>query len=101
MIDAVEMTRTSPNGAVLRWRFTINALAGGPVPFLIDWADTEHPAASAPRGLLLQGFEIEDPDPEPLTRTIRALGSDVAVERNASTALVAQIRGESGTKELR
>src|SRR6266508_2662156 len=40
--DAIEMTRTGATGTVLRWRLTLNANAGGPVPFLIAWGHTEH-----------------------------------------------------------
>ena len=55
--DAVEMRRTAPNGDVLVWRLTLNAIAGGLLPFFIEWGDTPHPAASAPHGLTLRRFE--------------------------------------------
>jgi hypothetical protein len=44
----------------------LNALAGGLVPFLISWGDTEHPARLAPRGLTLDAFHLEHPDPASL-----------------------------------
>lgn len=99
--DAIDMTRTSPTGTVLHWRLTLNALAGGPVPFLIAWGDTEHPATTAPQGLLLEAFEIEHSEPDSLAATIRALGADVDVKLATGPALVAHIRGPDGTKELR
>jgi hypothetical protein len=99
--DAIEMTRTSPAGAVLRWRLTRNAIAGGPVPFLIAWGDTEHPATTAPEGLVLEAFEIEHPEPDSLAATLGALGADIDVRPAKSPALVAHIRGRAGTKELR
>jgi hypothetical protein len=99
--DAVEMTRTAPDGTVLRWRLTLNALGGGPVPFLIAWGATDHPASSAPRGLRLAAFEIESPDPEPLAATLHVLGADVAVKAAGALALVAHIQGPAGTEELR
>ena len=99
--DAIEMTRTQLDGTVLRWRLTLNALAGGPVPFLISWGDTDHPAPSAPQGLRLAAFEIEHPDPESLAVTLHALGADVDVKAAGAFALVAHIQGHEATEELR
>jgi hypothetical protein len=99
--DSFPMERTTDNGVVLRWRLTLNALDGGPVPFLIDWGETEHPARSAPAGVMLERLEIEHSDPVALSKTLQALGIDVAVKSAESTALVAQVRGPTGVKELR
>jgi hypothetical protein len=99
--DAIEMTRAGPSGTVLRWRLTLNALAGGPIPFLIDWGDTEHPAQSAPSGLVLDAFEIEHPEPESLSAALKALNAMVDVKPAEHTALVAHVRGACGVKELR
>src|SRR5690348_5189500 len=45
--------RVGPSGTVLRWRGTrVAPAAGGLVPFLIYWGDTEHPSRSAPSGLI-------------------------------------------------
>ena len=99
--DAIEMSRTTPNGTVLRWRLTLNAIAGGPVPFLIAWGATEHPADSAPHGLVLDTFEIEHPDPDSLAGTLRALGAEVDIKPASAVALVAHIRGHAGTEVLR
>ena len=57
--DAIEMRRTAPTGEVLSWRLTLNAIAGGVIPFFIDWGDTPHPADSAPPGLVLRSFEVD------------------------------------------
>ena len=77
--DPIEMTRTSPNGIVLRWRLTLNAiLGGGPVPFLISWGATQHAATSAPHGLVLDAFEIEHADPDSLAGYVcTLLGAEV------------------------
>ncbi len=99
--DAIEMTRTGATGTVLRWRLTLNAIAGGPVPFLIAWGHTEHPATTSPQGLALEAFEVEHPDPESLAATLRALGADVDVKPATWTALVAHVRGRTRTEELR
>jgi len=100
--DAVEMARVTPRGTTLRWRLTLNARGGGPVPFLIAWGDTEHPARAAPRGLHLEGLEIEHPQPASLERTLRALDVEQTVVRAAPQfALVARISGPHGTEVLR
>lgn len=99
--EVIDMQRDSPSGTVLRWRLTLNALEGGPVPFLIAWDDTEHPARSAPKGLTLEAFDIEHPDPANLTPVLAALAADVTVKPASSAQLVAHIRGPHGLKELR
>jgi hypothetical protein len=99
--DAIEMTRAAPNGTVLRWWLTLNALAGGPVPFLIAWGDTQHPAIAAPHGLQLDALEIEHPGPESLAATLRALGAEADIKPVESVALVAHIRGRRGMEVLR
>lgn len=99
--DAIDMQRARPAGTVLRWRLTRNALDGGPVPFLIDWGDSEHPARSAPHGLILQSFEIEHPDPRSLASVLTGLDAHVEVRQATRPALVAHLRGPNGIKELR
>jgi hypothetical protein len=99
--DAIDMERMSPAGTLLRWRLTLNALNGGPVPFLIDWGHSEHPSRSAPRGLRLDSFEIEHPDPDELLPVLAALDADIRITRADAVALVAQLDGPNGPKELR
>jgi hypothetical protein len=85
---------------VLRWRATGGAPAGGLVPFLICWGDTEHPASSAPRGLSLKSLQIEHPDPLSLAPVLTALGVDIDVTAAAAPALVAHLSGPTGNKVL-
>ena len=99
--DAAEAQRAAPTGTVLRWRLTLNALAGGLVPFLISWGDTEHPARSAPQGLTLEAFHVEHPDPPSLAPLLTALGADVEIRPAAAAALVARLNGPNGSKLLR
>lgn len=73
----------------------------GPVPFLISWGDSPHPARPAPGGLVLESLHVEHPDPSSLTPVLTALGADVAVDRAAHAALVARLNGPNGSKELR
>jgi hypothetical protein len=100
--EAIEMTRVAPDGTVARWRLTLNAIDGGPVPFLISWGDSRHPAASAPGDLTLEALEIEHPDPESLIETLHALGApDVIVTPADCIALAAHINSRDGTEVLR
>jgi hypothetical protein len=94
--EVADMQRAGPTGAVLRWRLTLNALAGSLVPFLISWGDTEHPATSAPRGLILESFHLEHPDPGSLVPLLNALGADVQVRLATAPALIAHIGGPNG-----
>jgi hypothetical protein len=93
--------RVSPTGTALRWRMTSSQTAGGLVPFLISWGDTEHPAASAPRGLTLEAFSIEHPDPGSLAPLLTALGADVEIKPAGTAALVARLSGPNGRTVLR
>jgi hypothetical protein len=99
--DVIDGRRVSPTGTALRWRMTSNRTPGSPVPFLINWGDTEHPAASAPRGLTLEAFSIEHPDPGSLAPLLIALGADVQVKPAAATALIARLGGPDGRSVLR
>ena len=99
--DAVDGQRTTPIGTVLRWRLTVKQMAGGLAPFLISWGDTEHPARSAPRGLTLEAFHIEHPDPPSLAPLLTALGADVEIKPTAGAALVARLSGPNGGTVLR
>jgi hypothetical protein len=99
--EVAGMQRTDPAGAVLRWRLTLNARPGSLVPFLISWGDTEHPARSAPRGLILESFHLEHPDPASLAPLLDAVGADVEIRPAAAPALVAHLSGPNGSKVLR
>jgi Glyoxalase-like domain len=84
-------SRTTPGGAVLRWRsLGIDAGFAGieadPVPFFIEWsAETAHPSRDAPSGLRLVAVEVRHPKPGDLCATLATLGIDAVVE-DARTA---------------
>jgi hypothetical protein len=99
--DVVDGLRAGPTGTVLRWRMTTGGLAGGLAPFLISWGDTEHPARSAPRGLTLEAFYAEHPDPPSLAPLLSSLGADVEIKPAAAAALVARLSGPDGSAVLR
>jgi Glyoxalase-like domain len=99
--EIVDGHRVGPEGTVLRWRTAIGELADDLVPFLICWGDTEHPARSAPHGLILNSIEIEHPDPPSLAPALMALGANVEVRQGQAPALVAHLSGPNGSKVLR
>ena len=99
--QVIDGRRVSPAGTALRWRLTSSQTAGDLVPFLISWGDTEHPAASAPRGLTLEALSLEHPDPGSLVPLLSALGADVQVKPTAAAALVARLGGPNGRMVLR
>ena len=99
--EAADGQRTEPTGTMLRWRLTLNAMAGGLIPFLISWGDTEHPARSAPHGLTLEAFHLEHPDPPSLAPPLTALGADVEIRPAGTATLIARLSGPNGTMMLR
>ena len=99
--DPVSVERVDEDGNRLTWQLTLNPLAGGPLPFLIDWGRSRHPSESAPRGLLLEHLHIEHPNPDELQSGLVALNADVEVRGGAAPALFARIRGPNGVVELR
>jgi hypothetical protein len=96
-------TRERADGVWLSWYLTDPdpLIAGGVVPFLIDWGDSPHPSRGASQGASLVDFRVEHPDPEGVGRMLRALDLDVAVTRAQYVALVAVIDGRRGRVELR
>jgi Glyoxalase-like domain len=99
--DATDGHRVTPTGALLRWRLTRNALGAGVIPFLITWGETPHPAASAPRGLVLESLHVEHPDPSSVLGPLRALGAHIDVRPAHRASLVARVTGPGGTDDLR
>jgi hypothetical protein len=99
--DVLDGRRVGPTGTALRWRMTSSQTAGGLVPFLISWGDTEHPARSAPRGLALEACYIEHPDPASVAPLLTALGADVEIKPASAAALIARLSGPNGRAVLR
>ena len=96
-------SRQRPDGVTLRWTLTDPGLspAVSLVPFFIDWADSPHPAVTAPRGPVLVALRAEHPRPELAREPLAALGIDLPVDVGPRVALVATLRTVSGTLELR
>ncbi|GHG96969.1 VOC family protein [Streptomyces rubradiris] len=74
-----QMSRRTPDGTVLRWRLT-DSDAGAvpdPVPFLIDWGGSLHPAASGLPVIPLLAVSASVPDPEAVRARLAALGTSL------------------------
>jgi hypothetical protein len=100
--DARAMSRQRPDGVTLSWKLTQREeLAGdGLVPFLIDWGDTPHPAATAAKGCRLVLFRAEHPRPEQVARLIAAVGEELEVREGPHPRLIAEVACPRGRVEL-
>lgn len=95
--------RVKPDGKWLGWAcFGLrNHGFGSLVPFFIDWAESEHPALSAPAGGSLADFEVHTPDADRLKDVFAALGLDIKVVRAAQAGVVATLSSKHGRSVLR
>jgi hypothetical protein len=96
-------SRQRPDGVTLSWTLTDPGVAPGVslAPFFIDWAASPHPAATAPRGPVLESLRAEHPRPDLAREPLAALGIELPVDRGPRPALVAVLRTVSGVVELR
>ena len=106
--DVQAMSRARPDGILLEWRLTARAGGGlgatptvDPIPFLIDWGPSEHPALTAPAGCTLRSLRAEHPDPGALQPTLHALDVTLDVTPGPTPALIATIDSPNGPLELR
>lgn len=95
--------RRRSDGVMLAWHLTDPdpLVAGGVVPFLIDWEQSPHPSRAGAQGASLVDLRVEHPDVEGVRRMLRVLDLDVPVTRAARAGLVAVIDGPRGRVELR
>lgn len=91
-------SRMLPAGGELRWRLLIPLItgAGGAVPFFVDWLDSPHPAADAPRGAKLARLSISHPEPTRIESQLSAIAPQLRVVVSAGPALVAEIASPNG-----
>ena len=90
--------RRTADGHELTWRMTthLRSAAVAVEPFLIDWADTPHPAGAAPGGLTLEELGLSSPGPRRLRERLRVLGLDLPVEDADRPGLCAVLSGPQG-----
>ena len=96
-------SRKRPDGVLLSWRFTSpsTVLAGGIVPFFIDWGSSPHPSQTAAPGATLVALRAEYPDPPSVVSLLKTLGLTMPVSKAAASALLAEIDCPKGRVVLR
>ena len=101
--EVISGSRQRADGVMLFWRYTDprTVVAGGIVPFFIDWGKTPHPASTATQGALLIGLRGEHPDSEQVQKTLNRLGLDLRVQPGPRATLVATVSAPRGRVELR
>ena len=101
--NVIKLGRELRDGGQLEWRLTFPEELGGDglVPFLIDWGSTPHPSITAPQGCSLLSLRSEHPQPELVTRQLRALEVDLNVARGPAGSLIVTLMTPKGEVELR
>ncbi|MGP3964177.1 VOC family protein [Nonomuraea sp. 3N208] len=101
--DVRPLSRRTPAGVLLEWRLTRwdDPATLRPVPFLIDWGDTPHPASSGLPLVSLLSLSAVHPDPDAYRRDLAALDVRLDVSRGPETALRAVIDTPRGHVTLR
>ena len=96
-------SRQTSEGLLLSWRFTHpgTVVAGGIVPFFIDWGETRHPARTAAQSAVLVELRSEHPEPEPVKGSLKKLELNLPVSKGPAPALVASIDSPRGRVILR
>lgn len=82
-------TRVTSEGTVVSARVT--PPADGPVPFLIDWCGSPHPAAAL-SAIAMPELVALHPEPDAVRPALRALGADLEVRPGIRFVLVATLR---------
>ncbi|WP_040809942.1 VOC family protein [Nocardia concava] len=90
--DASDLSRSTPDGRILRWRLTFpdSSVPTQVVPALIDWGTTDHPANELPV-VPLQSFEAVHPNPDQVTHRLQALDIKLPVRAGNRPALIATL----------
>ncbi len=100
-----EMSRRRPDDVLLRWRLTQPVIGPdhiAPLPFLIDWLDSPHPAASLPEAAELLQLRLDHPDAALISDRLAALGEldSLEVVESPEIRLVAMLRTPNGVLSL-
>lgn len=92
------MSRRRPDGLLLEWTLTRapESFGDGLVPFLIDWGQTPHPAASLPAGCELVRVRGEHPNAGKVRDALLALGEDLSIIPGPEPVLAAIIQSAKG-----
>ncbi|RIJ69764.1 VOC family protein [Nakamurella silvestris] len=95
------MSRLTTTGVTLSWRLatTFPLPLGGVVPFVIDWGNTPHPAASGLPQLELLSVSGVHPEPAVARDVLAGMGIELPVAAGP-VGLRALLRGPRGVVEL-
>ncbi len=100
--EVSSMSRRRPDGVDLAWRLTrhIAPASGAVVPFLIDWGDSPHPAATAAAGCTLTSVAVSTPDAANVATALQILDLDLPVAEAAEAAIQLQLDTPHGSVTL-
>lgn len=102
--DPRDGSRARPDGRMLKWKSMDVQNRSAQViliPFFIEWATGSlHPSQDSPGGCELKSLEMEHPDPEVVTGTLRKLGIDAKVKKANEARLRAVLKTPKGDVEL-
>ncbi len=103
--EIMSMSRVKPDGEEIRWSLTYAASelpdGAGPIPFVIDWGDTTHPAKVTPVGCTLVSVSVTHPDPDRIGGLYGAIGIDISVKTGDHVGLEAVLDTPNGQVTLR
>ena len=96
------MSRVDAGGNELRWTLAFGdpLPLAGLAPFLIDWGDSPHPAASGIAQANLTGIQITAPNPDKISALLRDMNLNIVATPGDEPALHAEISGPKGTITL-
>lgn len=100
--DPLDGRRRRDDGSELAWRMTDPAVVrtADPIPFLLDWGDTPHPAATAPRAGTLIELQAVHPDGTACEERLARSGLPLRVGTGSAATLRARFDTVRGTVEL-
>jgi len=101
--DLFDASRTTPDGAVLRWRLLVprdDNPWGDFVPKFIDWLDTPHPSRMPGQGYRLESFSIGHPRARELGELLQALAAPLSVQSSDRPYLQLKIGTPGGSLVL-
>lgn len=103
VVEPFAMSRTTPDGLELHWRlaFVEGHDLGGVVPTVIDWLDTPHPSSRLAAQGEVEDLVVEHPEQAEVRRVLDVLELDVPAVVAARPGIVARLRTDDGTIELR
>lgn len=100
--SVTSMSRRRPDGVELAWRLTrhVTPPSGAVVPFLIDWADSPHPAATAAAGCSVASIAVRTPDAASVAAALAILELDIEVDEAAEPAVHLSLESPRGSVTL-